>query len=109
MAHGETSVSAPHTAQKPIFSLASTIESASNLIEPLSAWTMCKAIRSAERGPIPGSLLSVLIRVEMGRGRLMTALHAEAREVEASRDFAHLGSRNLLGLPESLVRSSNDH
>ena len=33
-----------------------------------SVWTRCSAMRSAERGPMPGSLLSAAIRREMDSG-----------------------------------------
>ena len=57
MAQGDFSVSAPQTSQNRTRSRALRMVSASCLTAPDSACTRCRAMRSAERGPMPGSLL----------------------------------------------------
>ena len=70
IAQGIFSVSAPQTSQNRTRSRALRMVSASCLTAPDSACTRCKAMRSAERGPMPGSLLSAPISAAMGSGRM---------------------------------------
>ena len=69
IAQGDCSVSAPQTSQNRTRSRASSMASASCLTAPDSACTRCRAMRSAERGPMPGSLLSAPISEAIGSGR----------------------------------------
>src|SRR6266436_276536 len=68
-AQGDASVRAPQMLQKVTRSRAFRMVSANCLIDPDSAWTMCREILSAERGPMPGILAKALVRAEIGSGR----------------------------------------
>ena len=67
------------SSQKWIFSRASRIVSASCLTTAESVWTRCSAMRSAERGPTPGSLASAAMSCVMESGSMkrymVEALH----------------------------------
>jgi hypothetical protein len=69
---GDFSVSEPHVVQNWIFSRASTITSASCFTMAASVWTRCNAMRSAERGPTPGSLLNAEVNATMDSGSAAT-------------------------------------
>jgi hypothetical protein len=69
MEQGNFSVNAPQVAQNRILSRAWSIVSASCFTTAESAWTMCSAMRSAERGPMPGSLARAAIKLVMDAGR----------------------------------------
>ena len=68
IAQGVCSVSAPHTGQFWMRSRAWRRACASCFTEPASFCTRCSANRSAERGPMPGSLFSAAINSQIGVG-----------------------------------------
>jgi len=68
MAHGWLSVSAPQVWQKLMRSRAVTSVWASCRIDSGSACTMCRAMRSAERGPMPGNWFSAATSAVIGSG-----------------------------------------
>src|ERR1039457_482720 len=126
------SVNAPQVAQNWIFSRAWSITSASCFTTAESVWTRCSAMRSAERGPMPGSLFSaamsettgsgigfivpfvlvIVLVIEKSRTRTRTRTIKnlrQSRQVQSRRDFAHFGVGNFLGLAECLVRGGHDH
>ena len=70
MAQGDFSVNAPQVVQNWMRSRAVTMASARCFTMPDSACTMCNATRSAERGPMPGSLASAAISVVMELGSM---------------------------------------
>ena len=74
MEQGDFSVNAPQVVQNWIFSRAWSIASASCFTTAESAWTRCSAMRSAERGPMPGSLFSAAISAVMESGRDASSL-----------------------------------
>src|SRR5258707_6862397 len=66
-------------------------------------------MRSAERGPMPGSLFRALTNCETGSGKAAISFSAKARQAESGSDLAHLGLSDLLGLSEGLVGGGQDH
>src|SRR5262245_11942956 len=65
-------------------------------------------MRSAERGPTPGSLLSAAMSAVMDSGSIALRL-SESRQAQARRYFAHLGVSDVFGLRERLVGRGENH
>src|ERR1039458_602857 len=124
------SVNAPQVAQNWIFSRAWSITPANCFTTAESAWTRCSAMRSAERGPMPGSLFSaamsettgsgigfivpfvlvLVLVIEKSRTRTRTIKNLrQSRQGQSRRDFAHFSVGNFLGVAECLVRGGHDH
>src|SRR5688572_25079878 len=65
-------------------------------------------MRSALRGPTPGSLPRAAIRAWMGSGSAATMLHY-ARDAQALRDLAHFRVGNFLGLADGVIDRADQH
>src|SRR4051812_11465317 len=106
---GLISVREPQISHRVTRSRAVTMVSARCWAVAVSAWTRCKAIRSAERGPMPGSLLSAATRAEIGSGSTAAGGSHQPGNPHASGHLAHLRIGNLLGLAQRLVCRAEDH
>src|SRR5437899_233430 len=88
----------------------------------------CKAMRSAERGPMPGSLvrevmselrdsgrkgIGTLKRWSVGALELRSVQRfndsGQARQIESGGGFAHFGGGDFFGLAEGLVHGRKHH
>src|SRR5712672_2185139 len=106
---GTCSVRAPQIGQMRMRSRASVTAAAKWRTTAGSLCSKCKAMRSAERGPMPGSLFRALINCETGSGKAAITVSPEARQAQSRSDLAHLGLGNLLGLSEGLIGRGEDH
>src|SRR5438132_254671 len=88
---GEFSVRPPQVSHNRTRARALRIVSASCWTAADSVCTRCKAIRSAERGPMPGSFAKALISALMGSGR---AAMGDRRQ-RLSADFDDLAFENF--------------
>src|ERR1041385_2845860 len=106
---GTCSVRAPQIGQMRMRSRASLTAAANCRTTAESLCSKCKAMRSAERGPMPGSLLRALTNCETGSGKAAITVSTKARQAQSGSDLAHLGLGNLLGLSEGLIGRSKHH
>jgi hypothetical protein len=74
---GDRSVNAPQISQKRMCSRACKIVSAKIFTAAESVCTRCSAMRSAERGPTPGSLLNVVMSAVMEAGSIGRMMNYE--------------------------------
>ncbi len=86
--HGDCSVRDPQISQNFIFSRALRITAARYLTLSLSAWTRWRAMRSAERGPMPGNLPSAAIRAVIRYWQSGSGSISRGRADLMRRDFA---------------------
>src|SRR5580700_9484454 len=100
MEQGDCSVSEPQISQNLIFSRALRMVSARFFTEGESACAKCNAMRSAERGPMPGNLPRAAMSVAMESGR---GISTETGQVQSGGDFTHLRIGDVLGLVQRLV------
>ena len=66
-------------------------------------------MRSAERGPIPGSLFNAPMSDVMESGRIGIQKLSDTGQAQSGGDFAHFGIINFLGLAERLIRGGENH
>src|SRR6185437_4797349 len=85
--------------------------SASCLASACSDRTRCRAMRSAERGPMPGRRVSAATSDVMGSGMATAAteISAKSRQIKSRGDFAHFLGRNFLRLRQRLVGGGENH
>src|SRR5436190_9846038 len=104
MGQGTVSVSDPQFVHVLIFSRACTSDCASWRDSFGSVCTRCSAMRSAERGPMPGKRLSAASKVRTDSGSWNATLGLDhARQRESRGYLAHLLRGYFLGLRQRLV------